>query len=85
MSRRSKFSHILDDARLRIATEVLRQPEYARVFWDFDADAWAIECRACGLQPRVATKEVYQLTDKAIKEILTTAAVRHNQKHHGVS
>jgi len=37
---------------------------------------------ACGISPRVATKDVYPLTDKAIKEILTTVAVRHNQKHH---
>jgi len=83
MARRTNADLAFDDARLRIATEVLRRPEYARVFWDFDLDAWTIRCQACGLHPRVATKEVYQLTDKAIKEILTTAAVRHNEERHG--
>jgi hypothetical protein len=83
MARRTNADLAFDDARLRIATEVLRQPEYARVYWDDDLDAWTIRCRACGLAPRVATKEVYQLTDKAIKKILTNVAVRHNQDKHG--
>jgi len=85
MARRTNADLAFDDARLRIATEALRQPEYARVFWHFDADAWAIECRACGTSPRVATKEGYHLTDKAIKEILTTVVVRHNHEKHGGS
>jgi hypothetical protein len=69
---------------LKVVTEARRQPEYARVFWDFDQDAWAIECRACGKPPRMATKGGYHLTDKAIKVILEAVVAHHNQERHGV-
>jgi len=85
MTRLNKGSRFLDESTLRIATEVLRQPEYARVFWDFDADTWVVECRACGKPPQVITKEKYQMADKEIKVTLVNRAAQHNHDRHGVS
>jgi len=85
MARRTNADLVLEADRQRAIAEARRQPEYARVFWDFDKDTWAIECRPCGKPPRVATKDTYLLTDKAIKAILETVVVRHNQQMHGVS
>jgi len=85
MARRTNADLAFDDARLRIIAEVYAKPVFAEVYWDYNADAWAIECRPCGIEPRVATEDAYHLINKAIKLVLTNEAVRHNKKHHGVS
>ena len=56
--------------------------EHARVFWDFDQDAWAIECRACGKLARTAHQDTYLMTNSTIKAVLDTQAARHNQATH---
>ena len=83
MAKANRATHILDLDRQRAIDEIRAKAVFAEVYWDFDADAWAIECRACGKPPQVITKERYLLTDKEIKTILVNRAVQHNQdKHH---
>lgn len=55
-------------------------PDYAWVWWDYDAEAYCIECWACDKAP--VTKHSGELTDRQIKNILLAAAERHNQENH---
>lgn len=79
-----KAQYILDNARQRIIDEVMIRPVFARVVWDFDHDAWAIECEACHKGPTVATRAAYpELTDGQIRDALLASAERHNRTQHG--
>ena len=54
--------------------------DYAWVWWDCDAEAWVIECWACGQPPTAMTPD--GLSHRQIEAALLFAAGRHNEERH---
>mgnify|MGYP001596935508 FL=1 len=55
-------------------------PDFAWVWWDYDAGAWVTECWACE-QPPFAVYVPGAPRDE-LKAVLVAAAERHNQERH---